>query len=48
MKEANSSDYLIRICDQTGKEMKTLYACITKELVEIIVAKLEATEEDWD
>ena len=32
MKEANSSDYLIRLCDQTTeKHMETLYACITKE-----------------
>ena len=31
MQEANSSDYLIRLMDQTDTQKKVLYACITKE-----------------
>jgi len=49
MKEAteNRNDYLIRLCDQTNKRMKTLYACLTKEQFEDINKILESSEEDW-
>ncbi|GCD10404.1 hypothetical protein [Clostridium tagluense] len=49
MKEAtkNKNDYLIRLCDQTGKRMKTLYGSLSKEQFEDINKILESTEEDW-
>jgi len=50
MKEAteNRSDYLIRLCDQTGKHMKTLYGCLSEEQFKEINKILESTEEDWE
>lgn len=48
MKESNSMNYLIRLCDQTSNHIKCLYASITKEQLDKITDILEATEEDWD
>jgi len=50
MKEAteNKSDYLIRLCDQTGKGMKTLYGRLSNEQFVEINRILEATEQDWE
>jgi hypothetical protein len=48
MKEAATSDYLIRLIDQTGRKGKYLYASITKEQLNEITKILEISEEDWD
>lgn len=46
--EENKNDYLLRVCDQTGKRMKTLYCSLSKEDFNKIMELLEVTEEDWD
>lgn len=50
MKECtgNSNNFLLRLCDQTGEHMKTLYASLDKEDFEKIIKILEVKEEDWN
>lgn len=48
MKEVYDNNYLIRLCDQSGRHVKFLYANISKEQLDKIKEILESTEDDWD
>jgi hypothetical protein len=48
VKASNSSNYLIRLCDQTGPNMKMSYGCLSEEQFKEINKILESTKDDWE